>query len=110
MSMVQCYTREISWMLATYAIGGPSLTYRLHAHAGQHSMCSTLDCKLGGLRIIQHNEVRDTIAQCMKEAGHTAVEIEPHYSRWREKRLSTNQRTRMKKHAATSSAAGSGVG
>ena len=36
-----------------------------------------LDCKLGGLRIIQHNEVRDTIAQCMKEAGHTAVEIEP---------------------------------
>jgi len=36
-----------------------------------------LDCKLGGLRIIQHNEVRDTIAQCMREAGHTAVEIEP---------------------------------
>jgi hypothetical protein len=36
-----------------------------------------LDCKLGGLRIIQHNEVRDTIAQCMREAGHTAVEVEP---------------------------------
>ena len=28
-----------------------------------------LDCKLGGLRIIQHNEVRDTIAQFMREAG-----------------------------------------
>ena len=36
-----------------------------------------LDCKLGGLRIIQHNEVRDTIAQCMREAGCTAVEVEP---------------------------------
>lgn len=36
-----------------------------------------LDCRLGGLRIIQHNEVRDTLAQCMREAGHTAVEIEP---------------------------------
>ena len=36
-----------------------------------------LDCRLGGLRIIQHNEVRDTIAQCMREAGHTAVEVEP---------------------------------
>jgi hypothetical protein len=36
-----------------------------------------LDCKLGGLRIIQHNEVRDTIAQLMREAGHTAVELEP---------------------------------
>ena len=36
-----------------------------------------LDCKHGGLRIIQHNEVRDTIAQCMEEAGCTAVGIEP---------------------------------
>ena len=27
-----------------------------------------LDCKLGGLRIIQHNEVRDTIAQFMRGA------------------------------------------
>ena len=36
-----------------------------------------LNCKHGGLRIIQHNEVRDTIAQCMKEAGHIAVETEP---------------------------------
>ena len=41
------------------------------------SVQHALDCKLGGLRIIQHNEVRDTIAQCMREAGHTAVETEP---------------------------------
>ena len=36
-----------------------------------------LDCKLGGFRILQHNEVRDTIAQVMREAGHAAVTIEP---------------------------------
>jgi hypothetical protein len=36
-----------------------------------------LSCKHGGLRIVQHNEVRDTIAQCMQEAGHIAVETEP---------------------------------
>ena len=36
-----------------------------------------LDCKLGGLRTIQHNEVRDVMAQCMREAGHSLVEVEP---------------------------------
>jgi hypothetical protein len=36
-----------------------------------------LDCKLGGLRTIQHNEVRDVLAQCMREAGHQCVEVEP---------------------------------
>jgi hypothetical protein len=36
-----------------------------------------LDCKLGGLRVIQHNEVRDVFAQCLREAGHTLVEVEP---------------------------------
>jgi hypothetical protein len=39
----------------------------------QHS----LDCLLGGYRTIQHNEVRDVLAQAMREAGHTAVEVEP---------------------------------
>ena len=41
------------------------------------SLQHALDCRLGGLRIIQHNEVRDTLAKCMREAGHTAVETEP---------------------------------
>ena len=41
------------------------------------SLQHALDCELGGLCIIQHNEVRDTIAQCMREAGHVAVELEP---------------------------------
>jgi len=36
-----------------------------------------LDCMLGGFRTIQHNEVRDLLAQCMRESGHTVVEIEP---------------------------------
>ena len=44
-----------------------------HAMSLQHA----LDCRTGGLRIIQHNEVRDTLAQCMRDAGHTVVEIEP---------------------------------
>ena len=41
------------------------------------SLQHALDCRLGGLRIIQHNEVRDTLAKCMREAGHIAVETEP---------------------------------
>jgi len=36
-----------------------------------------LDCALGGFRTIQHNEVRDVLAQCMREAGHHVVETEP---------------------------------
>ena len=36
-----------------------------------------LDCMLGGFRIIQHNETRDVVAFCMKEAGFNEVELEP---------------------------------
>ena len=36
-----------------------------------------LDCHLGGLRTIQHNEARDTMAQFMRDAGYSPVEIEP---------------------------------
>jgi hypothetical protein len=35
-----------------------------------------LDCMIG-YRTIQHNEVRDTVAAVLKEAGYKAVEIEP---------------------------------
>ena len=41
------------------------------------SLQHALDCQLGGLRTIQHNEVRDVLAQCMREAGHSLVETEP---------------------------------
>ena len=36
-----------------------------------------LNCQYGGLRAIQHNEVRDVVGQCMKDAGYAHVEIEP---------------------------------
>ena len=36
-----------------------------------------LNCKFGGLRAIQHNEVRDVMAQCMKDSGYAHVETEP---------------------------------
>jgi len=63
-----CYIRY-GWALVNLPITCPCGV----AFNVQHA----LDCKLGGLRIIQHNEVRDTIAQCMREAGHIAVELEP---------------------------------
>src|SRR6185437_5197409 len=59
------------------ATDGPFWISRLRRSVAMPSMCNTLDCKLGGLRIIQHNEVRDTIAQFMREAGLNAVELEP---------------------------------
>jgi hypothetical protein len=39
----------------------------------QHS----LDCNLGGYRSFQHNEVRDLVAECLKETKFQAVEVEP---------------------------------
>ena len=41
------------------------------------SIQHALDCALGGFRTIQHNEMRDVVAQCMREAGHHVVETEP---------------------------------
>ncbi|MCY7393226.1 MAG: hypothetical protein LH647_17540, partial [Leptolyngbyaceae cyanobacterium CAN_BIN12] len=40
------------------------------------SLQHALDCKLGGYRTIMHNEVRDVVAQVMRDAGHV-VETEP---------------------------------
>jgi hypothetical protein len=36
-----------------------------------------LTCPLGGFRGIQHNEIRDVLAQGFREAGHISVEVEP---------------------------------
>jgi len=41
-----------------------------------------LDCMLGGFRTIQHNEVRDLLAQCMRESGHTVGAQAPE-TEWR---------------------------
>ena len=39
----------------------------------QHS----LDCNLGGYRTFQHNEVRDLVAECLRETRFHAIETEP---------------------------------
>ena len=36
-----------------------------------------LDCNLGGYRTFQHNEVRDLVAECLRETRFHAVETEP---------------------------------
>ena len=43
------------------------------AFSVQHS----LDCLLGGFRTLQHNEVRDLVADCLREARFPGVEVEP---------------------------------
>ena len=63
-----CYIRY-GWTLLNLPLTCPC--------GAQFSVQHALDCQLGGLRTVQHNEVRDVLAQCMRDAGHTAVEIEP---------------------------------
>jgi len=41
------------------------------------SVQHALDCALGGFRIVQHNETRDVVVDCMKEAGYGDVVKEP---------------------------------
>ena len=41
------------------------------------SVRHALDCMLGGFRGLQHNEIRDVTAQCLREAGYLGVEVEP---------------------------------
>ena len=73
------------------------------------SLQHALDCRLGGLRIIQHNEARDTLAQCMREAGHTALRRNLNSSLLTEKFSTTSRRTRMMKQEATSNVVDFGV-
>ena len=40
-------------------------------------MQHALDCMLGGFRALQHNETRDIMVQCMRDAGFPVVEPEP---------------------------------
>ena len=41
------------------------------------SLQHSLDCLIGGYRTLQHNEVRDLVADCLKEARFAGVETEP---------------------------------
>ena len=72
-------------------------------------MQHALDCKLGGLRVIQHNEVRDVLAQCMREAGHSLVEVEPQVQELSGEVFEFKLLTRMQMRAAISSAVGFGA-
>ena len=40
-------------------------------------MQHALDCMIGGYRNVMHNELRDTVANVLKETGYKAVETEP---------------------------------
>ena len=53
---------------------GTPLECKCHA---KFDLQHALNCHLGGLRTIQHNEARDTMAGFMREAGYSPVEVEP---------------------------------
>ena len=58
--------------------GWPILSLPLQCACGApFSVQHSLDCKLGGYRSLQHNEVRDLFAECLREAKFHAVETEP---------------------------------
>jgi len=55
--------------------GWPILSLPLQCACGApFSVQHSLDCKLGGYRTLQHNEVRDLFAQCLREAKFHAVD------------------------------------
>jgi hypothetical protein len=66
---------------------GSFLSSQVVARVVHRSLCNMLyDCKLGGFRIIQHNEVRDLLAEVMREAGYV-VEKEPRLQSLAAKRM-----------------------
>ena len=54
----------------------PELPLTCPCQTAAFSLQHALDCKVGGFRTRQHNEIRDVLAQVMRDAGHT-VETEP---------------------------------
>ena len=60
--------------------GWPILSLPLECACGvPFSVAHSLDCKLGGYRTFQHNEVRDLFAECLREAKFHDVETEPSF-------------------------------
>src|SRR5687768_15832012 len=70
MTTVLCYIRVSSPMRSRF-------DWPTSCACASFNTQHALDCTTGGLRTIQHNEVCDVLAQCMREAGHTLVEVEP---------------------------------
>ena len=54
----------------------PDLPIKCSGCQCAYTLQHALECKVGGFRTIQHNEVRDVFAQVFRDAGHT-VETEP---------------------------------
>ena len=72
--MAQSFIKGTLSMQFTCDTGGPSSLSQCGApFSVQHS----LDCLLGGFRTLQHNEVRDLFAECLREAHFHSVETEP---------------------------------
>ena len=88
-------------MLATFGTVGHFLTCPFLAHVAQlsvYSMPLTVgleDC------VIQHNEVRDLLAQCMREAGHSVVETEPKLQKLSGEVFNTNPKKRTKQRVTS---------
>ena len=58
--------------------GWQILSLPLDCACGNHfSVQHALDCKIGGYRTLQHNEVRDLFAECLRQARYPLVETEP---------------------------------
>jgi len=55
--------------------GGPYWIF--HGRALRRTVQHALDCQLGACVLYSTMKVRDTLAQVMRDAGHTTVEIEP---------------------------------
>ena len=64
-------------MRFTFAMRGPFPTFPLIAVVVPHSLFNSLDCLIGGFLTLQHNEVRDLAADCLKEARFPGVTTEP---------------------------------
>ena len=54
----------------------PDLPIKCGGCQAAFTLQHALDCKVGGFRTIQHNEIRDVFAQVFRDAGHS-VETEP---------------------------------
>ena len=48
----------------------PNLSTDCICQKSAFTLQHALDCKIGGFRVIQHNEVRDVFAQLFRDAGH----------------------------------------
>src|ERR1700760_2593078 len=76
-NMERFFTKATSSMQSTCDMDGQFFPSLSNVLAVLRFLQHSLDCKLGGYRSLQHNEVRDLFAECLREAKFHAVETEP---------------------------------